>query len=61
MQKTIIDLQTKQATVVDFTQEEIAEMELQVFEQVQQPSSDELAEAEYEMKLITKLMEWGIL
>lgn len=59
--KTVIDLSKKTIETKTFTTEELAKIELQEIEQSSQPSPEEINEADYELKLITKLIEWGIL
>lgn len=49
---------------VDLSTEEISQFEeqraLQELERSTQPSQEELKEAEFELKLIAKLTDWGI-
>ena len=65
MREVIVDIGNNETTLRDFTPEEIANIEegkyLHVLEKALQPSLSEISEAEFEIKLIEKLIEWGIL
>lgn len=52
------DLKTGEERIIYYTEEEIQEMEL---EQSLIPSQEEIENAEFELKLLNKLTEWGVI
>lgn len=62
--KLVINATTKEIKNVLLTHEEILKREkeliLSELDQSSRPSQPELEEAEFELKLITKLTEWGV-
>jgi len=65
IKEVIFDASTGIETIIEFTEEETAEImlreEVQRLEESLIPSAEEVADAEYDLKLLNKLNEWGVI